>query len=107
MANILICDDQADVVSALHLRSVPATVILSVLITFSWFVSVVGMQLVARALPALASHWLSALVLVVAPVLALPLTSIAARPLAKVTPQARLRAFSSIQTGRTVGAPNR
>jgi hypothetical protein len=74
----------AALVSALHLRSVPATVILSLLITFSWLVSVVAMQLVTRALPALAGHWLSALVLLLAPALALPLTSIAARPLAKV-----------------------
>jgi hypothetical protein len=74
----------AALVSALHLRSVPATVIISLVVTFSWLVSVVVMQLVTRAAPALAGYGLSAVVVLVAPVLALPLTSIAARPLAKV-----------------------
>lgn len=74
----------AALVSALHLRSVPATVIISLVITFSWFVSVVAMQLVTRSAPALSGPWLSVLVLVLAPVLSLPLTSLAARPLGKV-----------------------
>lgn len=74
----------AALVSALHLRSVPATVIISLVITFSWFVSVVAMQLVTRSAPALSGPWLSVLVLLLAPVLSLPLTSLAARPLGKV-----------------------
>lgn len=74
----------AAVVSALHLRSVPATVIISLVITFSWLVSVVAMQLITRGAPALSGHLLSAVVLLAAPILALPLTSLAARPLAKV-----------------------
>jgi hypothetical protein len=74
----------AALMSALHLRSVPATVVFSLVITFSWLVSVVSMQVVTRMAPALLSHALSAAVLLASFVLALPLTSIAARPLAKV-----------------------
>ena len=70
--------------SALHLRSVPATVVFSLIITFSWLVSVVAMQLVTRSAPALAGPLVSVAVLVASLVLALPLTSFAARPLAKV-----------------------
>jgi hypothetical protein len=71
-------------VNALHLRSVPATTILSLLITFSWLVCAIGMQLVSRDLtrgPATLAGWA---VFLVSPLLALPLTAIAARPLAKV-----------------------
>ncbi len=73
----------AALVSALHLRSVPATVILSLIVTFSWLACTVAMQVVSRNLPhgGGAFAWL---VLLGAPLLALPLTSIVARPLAKV-----------------------
>lgn len=74
----------AAVMSALHLRSVPATVVFSFIITFSWLVSVVGMQLLTRAAPGLLGVPLSVGVLLGAFVLSLPLTSLAARPLAKV-----------------------
>jgi Protein of unknown function (DUF1449) len=74
----------ATVMGALHLRSAPATVIFSLIITFAWFVSVVTMQVVTRTAPALAGPVLSAGVLLASFLLALPLTSIAARPLAKV-----------------------
>jgi hypothetical protein len=74
----------AAIMSALHLRSAPATVIFSLIITFAWLVSVVTMQVVTRSLPALAGPLLSLAVLVGSFALALPLTSIAARPLAKV-----------------------
>jgi hypothetical protein len=40
--------------SALHLRSAPATVIFSLIITFAWLVSVVTMQVVTRTAPAMA-----------------------------------------------------
>jgi hypothetical protein len=70
--------------SALHLRSVPATVVFSFIITFAWLVSVVAMQVVTRSAPGLRGAPLSACVLLASFVLALPLTSIAARPLAKV-----------------------
>ena len=69
-------------VNALHLRSVPATTILSLIITFSWLVCTIGMQVVSRYLPSFV--WLPWLLLLCSPLLALPLTSIAARPLAKV-----------------------
>jgi len=74
----------AAVMSALHLRSAPATVIFSLIITFAWLISVVTMQLVTRTAPALAGSSLSLAVLVGSFALALPLTSVAARPLAKL-----------------------
>ena len=74
----------AAIMSALHLRSAPATVIFSLIITFAWLVSVVTMQVITRTAPALAGPVLSLGVLLGSFVLALPLTSIAARPLAKV-----------------------
>jgi hypothetical protein len=74
----------AAIMSALHLRSVPATVVISLIITFGWLVSVVAMQVVTRLAPALGGVLLSTAVLIASFLLALPLTSIAARPLAKV-----------------------
>lgn len=74
----------AAIMSALHLRNAPATVIFSLIITFAWLVSVVTMQLVTRSAPALSGPLLSGAVLLGSFVLALPLTSVAARPLAKV-----------------------
>jgi hypothetical protein len=74
----------AAVMSALHLRSVPATVVFSLIITFAWLVSVVSMQLLTRMAPALHGVLSSFGVLLASFVLALPLTSMAARPLAKV-----------------------
>jgi hypothetical protein len=74
----------ATLMSALHLRSAPATVIFSLIITFSWLVSVVTMQVVTRTAPALTGPALSLGVLLTSFALALPLTSLAARPLAKV-----------------------
>lgn len=70
--------------SALHLRSVPATVVFSFIITFSWLVSVVTMQVVTRSAPGLRGPLVSLAVLLGSFVAALPLTSFAARPLAKV-----------------------
>jgi hypothetical protein len=74
----------AAIMSALHLRSAPATVIFSLIVTFAWLVSVVTMQVVMRVAPALVGPLLSLGVLLGSFVLALPLTSVAARPLAKV-----------------------
>jgi Protein of unknown function (DUF1449) len=74
----------AAIMSALHLRSVPVTVVLSFIITFSWLVSVVSMQLLNRSAPSLVGTALSLGVLVGSFLLSLPLTSLAARPLAKV-----------------------
>lgn len=74
----------AALIGALHLRSVPATVVLSLLVTFSWLISVVAMQVVTRTFPAAGGALVALVVLVLAPLLSLPLTSIAVRPLAKV-----------------------
>jgi hypothetical protein len=74
----------AALMSALHLKSVPVTVVFSLIVTFAWLVSVVSMQFLTRLAPALVGPFLSLGVLVAAFLLALPLTSIAARPLAKV-----------------------
>jgi hypothetical protein len=74
----------AAIMSALHLRSVPATVVFSLIITFAWLVSVVSMQIATRLSPGLIGPLLSIGVLLASFVLALPLTSLAARPLAKV-----------------------
>ena len=74
----------AALMSALHLRSVPATIVFSLIITFAWLVSVVTMQSVTRLAPALLGAPLSLGVLLASFILSLPLTSIAARPLAKV-----------------------
>lgn len=74
----------AALMSALHLRSVPATVVFSLIITFAWLCSVVAMQSVTRLAPALLGAPLSFGVLLASVIVALPLTSVVARPLAKV-----------------------
>jgi hypothetical protein len=74
----------AAIMSALHLKSVPVTVVFSLIITFAWLASVVSMQFITRLAPALVGPLLSVGVLLASFVVALPLTSIAARPLAKV-----------------------
>jgi Protein of unknown function (DUF1449) len=72
----------AAILGALRLRSAPATVVLSLLITFSWLVCVVSMQAATRLLtePGALLSWLA---LLGAPLFALPLTSLAVRPLAR------------------------
>jgi hypothetical protein len=73
--------------NALHLKSVPVTTILSLIVTFSWLTCTVGMQFISRSLPhAGASLW-AWLVFAASPLIALPLTSIAARPLKRVFTQ--------------------
>jgi hypothetical protein len=74
----------AAIMSALHLRSVPATVVFSLIVTFAWLVSVVTMQAVTRLAPGLLGAPLSLGVALASLLLALPLTSLAARPLAQV-----------------------
>jgi hypothetical protein len=73
----------AALLSALRLKSVPVTVVLSLIVTFSWLVSMVAMQLVTRSLPSFGLP-LGLVVLVGAAVLSLPITSLVARPLAPV-----------------------
>lgn len=90
----------AALMSALHLRSVPATVVFSLIVTFSWLVSVVAMQIVTRLGPALDGAALAFGVLVASLLLSLPLTSLAARPLAQVFALKRAPAKSDF-IGRT------
>jgi hypothetical protein len=74
----------AQLVASLKLRSAPATVVLSVLFLFSWLFCVLGMEAAASWLP-IASLGIARVVLfVAAPVVALPPTSLAVRPLARV-----------------------
>jgi hypothetical protein len=91
----------AALIHALHLRSVPATVIFSLIITFSWLVCTVAMQLVSRAMPAGSQALLGWLVLAGSPIVALPLTSFSARPLAKVFTQRKATSHSDL-IGKTV-----
>lgn len=74
----------AALMSALHLRSVPATVVFSLIITFAWLVSVVSMQALTRLSPALVGGLPSLGVLLGSLLLALPLTSFTARPLRRL-----------------------
>lgn len=71
-------------VASLKLRSAPATVVLSVLVLFSWLLSVLGMQAAAANLPADALSLARFGVFFLAPLLSLPLTSIVVRPMARI-----------------------
>jgi hypothetical protein len=79
----------AALMSALRLKRVPVTTVLSLLVTFSWLASVVAMQVVTRVLAA-GGGFLSWLVLLAAPILALPLTILAVRPLSYVFVEKRV-----------------
>jgi hypothetical protein len=80
----------AGMMASLKLRSAPATLVMSVLILFSWLFSIFGMQASAAWLPEGLLGLARFGVLLVSPALALPFTSIAVRPLARifVTPSA-------------------
>lgn len=80
----------AGLMASLKLRSAPATLVMSVIILFSWLFSIFGMQASAAWLPDGLLGLARFAVLLIAPVLALPFTSIAVRPLARifVTPSA-------------------
>ncbi|HET7542449.1 MAG TPA: glycine zipper family protein [Polyangiaceae bacterium] len=86
----------AALIHALHLRSVPATVIFSLIITFSWLVCTIAMQVVSRGLPLGSRPLFAWLVLAGSPILALPLTSFSARPLAKVFTQRSATSHSDL-----------
>lgn len=79
----------AGLISALKLRSAPATVVLSLIVLFGWMISFAG----ARALVdwGLVGFLFSAALLVVAFMGALPLTALAIRPLAPVFEPAHAR----------------
>lgn len=72
------------VLDALKLRSAPLTVTLSVLSAFSWLFSVLGMQLATERLAPDALGVVRVAIFVTAPLLALPFTSLAIRPLARL-----------------------
>jgi hypothetical protein len=73
--------------NALHLKSVPVTTILSLIVTFSWLTCTIGMQFISRSLPQTGASLWAWLVFAASPLVALPLTSLAARPLKKVFTQ--------------------
>jgi len=70
--------------ASLKLRSAPATVVLSVLLLFSWLMSVLGMQAAMANLPPDALSLARLGVFVLAPLLSLPLASLAVRPMARI-----------------------
>ena len=74
----------AAAMASLKLRSAPATLVLSVIVLFSWLFSIFGMQAVAAWAPAGLIGLARLAVLLAAPILALPFTSLAIRPLAKI-----------------------
>lgn len=74
----------AGMLAALKLRSAPATVVLSVLVLFSWLLTIIGLQLLSSVLPAALMGAVKLVLLVLAPLLALFPTSLAVRPLAKI-----------------------
>ncbi len=75
----------AGLMNALRLRAAPATVVLSVLILFSWMIVIGAMQLLgAFAVGGSAGTIVKLALLVLVPVVALFPTSIVIRPLAKV-----------------------
>jgi hypothetical protein len=74
----------AAAMASLKLRSAPATLVLSVIVLFSWLFSIFGMQASAAWVPSGLMGLARFAVLLVAPILALPFTSLAIRPLAKI-----------------------
>jgi hypothetical protein len=73
------------VIAALKLRSAPATVVLSVLILFSWILATGGMQLVeSSAVTGITATLVKISLLVLSPLIALLPTSLVVRPLAHV-----------------------
>lgn len=74
------------VLAALKLRSAPATVVLSILILFSWFLAVAVLQALDSVITAggLLATVLKLGVLLLTPIIALFPTSLVVRPLAKV-----------------------
>ena len=70
------------ILGALKLRSAPATLVLSLIITFSWLFSVLLSEAVHGYVPSLEGFLTKLAVLVVAPLLSLPFVSVTIRPLA-------------------------
>ncbi len=74
--------DGWSILGALNLRSAPATLVLSLIITFAWLFSVLLGEAVHGYVPSLEGFLTKLAVLTAAPLLALPFTAIAIRPLA-------------------------
>jgi hypothetical protein len=74
----------AGAMAALKLRSAPATLVLSVIVLFSWLFSIFGMQAAAAWVPEATMTLARFAVLLISPLVALPLTSIAVRPLGRI-----------------------
>ena len=97
--------------SALGLRKVPITVVLSLIILFSWFISMVGTHMAPQLVGATLSKWaIGPVVLILALFVALIITSFVVRPLAPLfeTKEAKRRAdyigsTCTITTGRVDG----
>ena len=70
------------IVEAMRLRSAPATVVLSLLITFSWLVSVFATRAATHLFSGAPGLLTGSAVFVLAILVALPITSLAVRPLA-------------------------
>ena len=71
----------AGLLSALHLRRVPLTVVVSLVVIFSWLCSVLAMEAILAYAPGIASIGASVVVLALSLLVSLPVTSIVARPL--------------------------
>jgi len=92
-------DGAQGIIAALKLRSAPATVVLSLILLWSWIFAILGVQGIEGLLPAEGTTTTIARVAVVilAPVLALFPTSILVRPLAKIfTPHQAARSESLV-----------
>lgn len=75
----------AGLMGALKLRSAPATVVLSVLILFSWIIAMLGMQVLeAVAITGAVATTIKIALLALTPIVSLFPTSLAVRPLARV-----------------------
>lgn len=72
------------ILSALKLRSAPVTVVLSVFVLFAWLFATMGMQLAHAWLPPSIHVFAQFGLFFLAPLLALPFTSLAVRPLARI-----------------------
>ena len=70
--------------ASLKLRSAPATVVLSLIILFSWLFSIFGMQATAAWIPESLFGLARFAVFFLSPIVALPFTSITIRPLAPI-----------------------
>jgi len=86
--------------ASLKLRAAPATIVLSVLVLFSWLFSVLGMQAARGLLPSSALGVAGFGVLLLAPILALPVTSVVVRPIGRLFAQRSVAAASKDLVGK-------